>query len=81
VTTVTTGGQAKPTLAQKWFIGAVALWALSVVFALLGLLLGAEFLVAFGIPLRRLAFAVTVVWLLLAVGGALWQRWQRWRRR
>ena len=66
-------GQPK-TIAQKTLIAAAALWGLSLLFALLGLLLGAEPLIALGFPLRRLALAVTIVWALLAAGGALWRR-------
>lgn len=57
---------------RQWFRAVVVLWGLILVLGVLGTLLNSDTLAALGIALRRLALAVTLLWLIFsALGSAL----------
>jgi len=63
---------------RHWFIAAIALWLLALLTAIVGLVFGVDGLYAFSWPIRRVAAAVSVIWLLFALVAAVWRR--LWRR-
>lgn len=59
---------------RQWFLVAAVLWGVILALGVLGYLLDSDTLVGLGFPLRRLALAVTLLWLLFSALGALWNR-------
>lgn len=58
---------------RSWMIGAIALWAVALLIAVVGFVVDGEVLIAFSFFLRRVAFLATIIWLIFAAVATGWR--------